>query len=101
MELKRPRSRVPLASDEKGQAAVEYVLLLFIIVMAFIGVAAFLSDSRLSSRIMKPIKEDYARAYRYGHVKAKGYEDGGPEYHPRIVDDGGENNFRIFITLEE
>lgn len=46
--------------------------------------------------LFKPIKTDFARAYQYGHPKARGWDEGGePDYHPRAtVPDG--RNFRIF-----
>jgi hypothetical protein len=38
----------------------------------------------------------YAAAYQFGHTQAKGFDDGGPKFHPRA--DGGENNFRLFLN---
>lgn len=94
MALVRARSR-------SGQTTVEYILLISIILTGASLVYKGLEKLNLSSRFKKPISGEFARAYRYGHPQAKGYEDGedynsgGPDMHPRI--DGG-NNFRIFFN---
>jgi hypothetical protein len=49
----------------------------------------------LAQKLSRPIKEDFSRAYRYGHPQAKGMDDGGPEYHPRAL---GSNSFRVFVN---
>lgn len=85
--------------NEKGQAAVEYVLLLAVAVLLFLVLSGFMSRFGVTRKIMAPIKEDFRRAYQYGHREAKGFdEDGGPELHPRA---NGGNNFRIFINPRE
>lgn len=82
-----------LARDEKGQAMTEYLLLLSIVVFIFVGVNKFFKEHKLGATILAPITGDFARTYRYGYAKTKGYDDGGPDMHPRAV---GGNNFRIF-----
>lgn len=81
--------------SEAGQATLEYILLIAVIVMAFLLVANGISKMGIASQLSKPLQQDYARSYQYGHPKAKGFEDGGPEYHPRAVVDG---KTRIFIN---
>ena len=85
-----------LHKNQDGQAVTEYVLLVFAITTFYMIVLKGLGSFRLDEKLMTPVTGDFARAYRYGHTKAKGYEDGGPENHPRAV--GGRGNFRIFIS---
>ena len=82
--------------NESGQAVIEYVLLIAVVVTAFVLVMQWVTDIGLAQKLTKPITGTFAATYRYGHPKAKGFEDGAPENHPRAV--GGENNFRIFIN---
>ena len=84
-------------SNESGQALTEYVLLLALVVGFFITISKGLALIHASDMILRPVKEEYARSYRYGHPKAKGFDDGGPEFHPR-AETGSKNNFRIFIN---
>ncbi len=79
-----------------GQAITEYVLVLFAIVLTFSIFTQGLKKMQLPQKLAKPITEDFSRAYRYGHAKAKGFEDGGPENHPRARE--GVNSFRLFIN---
>lgn len=83
-------------NNNKGQALTEYLLMLSAVVMIYLGIAAGLVKLKAATRIMKPFREDFAKAYQYGHTKAKGYDDGGPENHP-LVNDPSNNNFRIFL----
>ncbi len=82
-------------SDERGQAITEYILMMSIIAGMAIAVSKALAGLGIADRLMKPIKQDFAAAYRYGHVKAKGYDDGGPEMLPRGP---APANFRLFIN---
>lgn len=84
--------------DESGQAMMEYILLLAIVVSFYVIVAKGLTEMGISEKLMRPLTESFASAYQYGHPKAKGYDDGGPEYHPRAVEGG--TNFRIFIRTD-
>lgn len=90
-----------LRQDQRGQATVEYILLLSTLVAFFVVVRAGLERMQITDRLMAPIEQDFARTYRYGHPKAKGYPDGepynegGPEHHPRIW---GGSNFRVFLN---
>ena len=82
---------------EQGQGTVEYLLLLGTIAFGVVLVMGKLGDMRLAAHLSTPITDPFAKTYRYGHPKAKGWDDGGPEYHPRATDKGS-NNFRIFIN---
>jgi hypothetical protein len=81
--------------NRSGQALTEYMLMLFVVMLLFGALIRFLSSADLPGKLLKPVQEDYKRAYRYGHIKTKGPEDGGPYWHVRIVE--GEN-FRIFVN---
>jgi hypothetical protein len=81
--------------SESGQAFTEYLLLISIVALAYLAVLKGLTASGLAGKLVMPLKEDFARVYRYGHPKAKGYEDGGPEYLPVGK---GKNSGRIFIS---
>ena len=82
---------------QSGQAVVEYIVMLAVVTFFFVIVSRWLTDMDLGTRLNKPIQEDYARAYQYGRVDAKGMEDGGPLNHARYTQPAG-NNFRIFIN---
>ena len=82
------------ANDQRGQAILEYILLLLVISGVAYGVSAYLRRANITQAVTKPIREDFARAYKYGHSKAKGYDEGAPIKHVRIEDDG---NFRLYI----
>jgi Flp pilus assembly pilin Flp len=83
-------------ADERGQAVTEYVLLLAVIVSGYLVLIRGLNQYGLTQKVTRALTEDFASAYRYGHTKAKGYEDGEPKNHPRITT--GEGNFRIFLN---
>lgn len=82
--------------NQSGQAVIEYILLLAIVVGFYFIIWEGIRGLRLERKLMKPLSEDFAAAYRYGHPKAKGFDDGGPYYHPRAI--GGQRNFRIFLN---
>jgi uncharacterized protein (UPF0333 family) len=85
-------------TDESGQAVVEYLLLLSVIVSAYVGVARYLTTSGFTQKLTTPITGAFAATYRYGDPKAKGPEDGSPDRHPRA--ENGQDSFRIFINPE-
>lgn len=85
----------PMAKRESGQATLEYVLLLTIVVSFFMIVSQGLERLGLADKLLKPITQDFAYAYKYGHPDARGYDEGDPKMHPRIDTKG---NFRIFIN---
>lgn len=80
-----------------GQALLEYVILLGIVVSLFVTLSKKLAETNALSQLQKPLKEEFARTYRYGHPKARGQEDGGPVNLPQYDDLDGAN-FRIFIN---
>lgn len=86
----------PIARDESGQAVVEYIMLLAIVTSIFILVSRGLTQAGLTKLMMKPLQENFARAYQYGDPAALGYDDGGPKNHPRAYE--GENSFRLFLN---
>jgi hypothetical protein len=82
---------------QSGQATVEYVLLLSIVVTVFLLVSRGIAQTQLVTKLMTPITGDYAKAYQNGHYKASAPDDqGGAVKHPRVV--GAPESFRIFYT---
>lgn len=85
--------------NESGQGTIEYILLLAILSGLLVFLSDFLLGLKLDVKITEKMKEDFQRAYQYGHPEAKGYDEGdGPELHPRA---SGGRNFRIFINPVE
>ncbi len=82
----------------QGQAMVEYLLLLAVIVTFIVSAFKKIDDAGIPTKIASQITGTYARTYQFGHPKASYGSEGGGETknHPRAVD-AGENNFRIFI----
>jgi len=89
MELRRGRN------TESGQATIEYVLILTIIVSFYMALMTVIDRMNLAERLIGPIVGSYANTYKYGHPKAKGFDEGTPENHPRAVIDG---KVRLFIN---
>ncbi len=86
---------------DSGQGVLEYVLLMAIVVNLFLILSHGLGKLGLSEKLMKIVTGPYAKAYRYGHPQAAGFEDGeSPKMHPRFVSGGGEESAgtRIFIN---
>lgn len=83
-----------LASN-RGQATLEYILMLAIIVGLFAGMARFFTDSDINGRIMGPLTDQFRRTYQFGNPKTKGLDQEEPINHAR-VEDG--QNFRLFFV---
>jgi hypothetical protein len=81
--------------DRSGQATIEYVLVLTVIVAGYMALISMVERLRLPERLMGPIVGSYANVYKYGHPRAKGFDEGTPENHPRAVTDG---RVRLFIN---
>lgn len=93
MELKRPS----LLKNERGQAIVEYILLLSTIVAIYATVISWVSQFGLMQKLVAPLNNEFAKTYQFGDPKADGF-DGEPKRHPRIS--GCDECFRIFINPE-
>ena len=87
--------RLKAASNRRGQALIEYVLLLSILIFVFSLLLESLAQTGAMQSLKKPLEKDFVYTYRYGHPKARGQEDGGPKYIPTYND---PQNFRIFIN---
>ncbi len=84
-----------LARFQSGQTTIEYILMLSIIVSLFVGLSKFMKDSDIGSKILKPITDDYRRAYQFGGTNVKGLDQEEVEFHPRVTQG---NNFKIFVN---
>ncbi|RYZ73311.1 MAG: hypothetical protein EOP09_02080 [Proteobacteria bacterium] len=71
--------------SQSGQATLEYVLVLFLVVIIFSLVGKVMQGTRIVERMMGPLKQSYGAIYKYGHVKAKGPDEGGTAYHPQAL----------------
>lgn len=89
--------RVKLRKRASGQALVEYVLVLLMVVMATRLVLGYLPGQL--QRLERFMTDQYASSYRYGDSRTKGPDgdSGGYEMHPRVTTAG---NFRIWKRAE-
>jgi uncharacterized protein (UPF0333 family) len=87
-----------VVKNEEGQAVTEYILLMAVILMIYLMVTTTMAKIGLAKKLTTPLTTSFAAIYQYGHPLAKGYQNGGPMYHPRV--EGGDNNFRIFFNPE-
>ncbi|MBC7386613.1 MAG: hypothetical protein H7301_10705 [Cryobacterium sp.] len=92
MELRRARRNF---QPESGQAVIEYVLILSIVVFIYMGLMVAIEKGKLAERLAGPIVGSYANVYKYGNAKAKGFDEGTPENHPRILSGG---KIKLFIN---
>ena len=82
--------------NEDGQSAIEYILIIGIVVNFAVLIVNWMKQSQLEQKIMAPLSQDYAMTYKYGHPKAKGFDEGSPNaQHPRAVVGG---RVRLFIN---
>lgn len=82
--------------QNSGQAVLEYILLLSIVISLYTAMLGLLSKSNVMLALKKPLEKDFKFTYQYGHPKARGQNDGGgPLYIPQHHED---QNFRIFIN---
>ena len=81
---------------QSGQAVLEYILLLSFIVTGYVIVARFFTQSGITQKLTSPITVTFAKTYQFGDPRAKSFEDGAPDFHPRAI--GGQDSFRIFIN---
>ena len=83
--------------SKSGQALVEYVLLLAIVVAAYGIILKALTNSSVMTAMQAPFTKDYKYTYEYWHKDARGGQaDGGPLYIPQCS--ATDQNFRIFIN---
>ena len=78
-----------------GQAVLEYILLLAIVVSLYTILMKGLMNSNAMNALKKPLEKDFKYTYQYGHPEARGQNDGGPKFIPQYHD---PQNFRIFIN---
>lgn len=87
-----------IARDQSGQAVIEYILLLSVIVSFVMIFRKGIERFDLANKLARPVVSSFAAAYQFGHPKAKGFDsNGGPAFHPRAPSTQGEGNYRLFI----
>jgi hypothetical protein len=69
--------------------------MLAIVVGFYFLIAKGLGRANLPAKLMGPLRDSFAYAYKYGSPKARGLDEGDPVHHPRIP---SGDNFRIFIN---
>jgi hypothetical protein len=79
-----------------GQSLVEYLFVLAIVMGCFLAFYKGLKAIEIGKLVARPITTQFAASYRYGHPKAKGFDEGGPEFLPHAPGKSG-NNFRLFV----
>ena len=87
-----------LRTDNRGQAVVEYILMTSIVVGFFVALSSQLGRLGIGKKLADHMRQGFAMTYKYGDPRAKGYDEGSPTYHPRVV--GGQGNLRIFSLPE-
>lgn len=75
---------------------IEYILLIAIVSAFSLSILRGIASFGLMEKLAEPLTKSYAATYKYGHPKAKGYDEGTPENHPRAVTGG--NATRLFIN---
>ncbi len=80
----------------QGQAMLESMLLLSVILGLYLIFVRGWNEIHFDQLVLARITGPFAAAYCYGHPKAKGFDDGGPQYHPRA--ESGEGSFRLFVN---
>ena len=81
----------------RGQTQAEYIIIIAVITSIALLMIQTLKGLNLDEKITEPIQGQFKRTYQHGHPKATGYEDGGPDFHPRATQPVNKN-FRIFIN---
>ena len=85
-----------LARNQSGQATIEYILLLSVIVSFFVTISAWVTKFGLAQKMAKPITKDFASTYQIGAPDGAGFDSDSPKDHPRIQD--CDNCFRIYLN---
>ncbi len=88
----------PSPEQERGQALVEYVLLLAFLTLVYLVVTRQFKALNVADRLLDPIRNRYANVYRFGHPQAKVDEQTGIyTKHPRAPEG---DSIRLFINPE-
>lgn len=88
-------------SDESGQATVEYVLLMAMVVGIFLALQAFFQQTQLGEKLKTALFDKYSASYRYGHPDARANPDSTGQFQKQARFNNGRNdteNFRIFVN---
>jgi hypothetical protein len=80
--------------SQDGQATIEYILILAVAVGLFMAFVRASGRLQIEQKIMRPLTEDFAHAYRLGHPQARARdEEGGPNLIARDRD-----KVRLFLN---
>ena len=84
--------------SNSGQAVLEYILLLSIVISLFALMSKSLGNMNLVTNLTASFKKTYVYVYRYGNKDARGQDAGGPINIPQYNKADDTHNFRIFIN---
>ncbi len=84
--------------NQSGQALLEYVIMLLIVVSSYLFVVRGLMDAGITRLFVAPLKGEYGKAYQFGHPKGE-FDGSSGKNHPRF-NGSGDNNFRLFLLID-
>lgn len=95
-ELKARLQRRRFVLGQSGQSTVEYLLLMFVVVVAIVMVMGRMKESQFFyKRFTEPLVRHVVYNYKYGDPRAQGWDEGTPRLHIQIQEPAGQT-FRMF-----
>ena len=96
-------AKLERSTMQSGQASVEYIVLLGMVVVMFVALQAGINSYKLGDKIKTALFEKFQNAYRYGHPDARASIDGQSAFvkQARFSNSPSGNdsqNFRIFVN---
>ena len=89
--------RKRILHNEKGQSILEYVLTLFVVVMAIIVIVSQLKKKQFFFKtVVSPLVKHITYNYKYADPSAQGWDEGTPKKHIQISKPNEGNTFRLF-----
>jgi|GEM_PF-5586660 len=89
----------------KGQANIEYLLMMVLVFTMYKAVTGVLKRADFPGKMVAAFNTAYSPLYQYGHLKAKGPDDvnggssgSGFKYHPQLCKTGTDCVNRFFIN---
>lgn len=84
-------------NPQAGQAILEYVLVMTLVIAALLVVMGRLKQSDFFFKnITQPIAGYLQYNYKYADATAQGWDEGAPRKHIQISQPGGSQTFRLF-----
>jgi hypothetical protein len=91
-----------LRDHESGQAVVEYLVLLTVVVLIFFFANRQLGDLNLGQALVNSMSENFQKAYRYGYPYQNGHPVSrqGRDQDDQTMSPAEEGNRRLFVNPE-